>query len=188
MAAQAPLPSLPSASNLHQHLQQQQHPQQHLHPLDRPASSSLLVGTASSGAGPISRSVTSSPSTTSLQLGPRPLSATPSSLQYQSVVAQLAQSHRASQQVGQQVIMPTELSQANTLTHTLTLTQTNIPNNNPLSQDTNLSFARLCSIHHLLQNSHKHTIVHLKHLYLSRFAQSLYSISVLFLPFENTLS
>ncbi|XP_039433662.1 rho GTPase-activating protein 100F isoform X3 [Culex pipiens pallens] len=100
LAAQAPLPSLPSASNLHQHLQQQQ--QQHLHPLDRPASSSLLVGTASSGAGPISRSVTSSPSTTSLQLGPRPLSATPSSLQYQSVVAQLAQSHRASQQVGQQ--------------------------------------------------------------------------------------
>ncbi|XP_038122830.1 rho GTPase-activating protein 100F isoform X2 [Culex quinquefasciatus] len=101
LAAQAPLPSLPSASNLHQHLQQQQQ-QQHLHPLDRPASSSLLVGTASSGAGPISRSVTSSPSTTSLQLGPRPLSATPSSLQYQSVVAQLAQSHRASQQVGQQ--------------------------------------------------------------------------------------
>ncbi|XP_053693666.1 rho GTPase-activating protein 100F [Sabethes cyaneus] len=91
----APLPSLPSASNLlHQHHQQQQH-QSHLGP---PVSTSLVAGTV----GPISRSATSSPSTASFQLGPRPLSATPSNLQYQSVVAQLAQSHRVLQQVGQQ--------------------------------------------------------------------------------------
>ncbi|XP_055524987.1 rho GTPase-activating protein 100F isoform X2 [Wyeomyia smithii] len=89
----APLPSLPSASNLLHHQQQQQ--QQHLGP---PVSSSLVAGTV----GPISRSATSSPSTASFQLGPRPLSATPSNLQYQSVVAQLAQSHRVLQQVGQQ--------------------------------------------------------------------------------------
>ncbi|EAT36687.1 AAEL011253-PA [Aedes aegypti] len=65
------------------------------------ASSSLSAasGTAAAAAAEhISRSVASSPSTTSLQHGPRPLSATPSSLQYQSVVAQLAQSHRASPQ------------------------------------------------------------------------------------------
>ncbi|XP_058456297.1 rho GTPase-activating protein 100F isoform X2 [Malaya genurostris] len=101
----APLPSLPSASSLHKlhHLQQQQQ-QQQLQPspaqsrLAPSASSSLMVGSA----GAISRSATSSPSATSFQLGPHPLSATPSNLQYQSVVAQLAQSHRVSQQVGQQ--------------------------------------------------------------------------------------
>ncbi|XP_058812130.1 rho GTPase-activating protein 100F isoform X2 [Topomyia yanbarensis] len=93
----APLPSLPSASSFHQlHHHHQQQQQSHLAPS---ASSSLLVGTA---AGAMSRSATSSPSTASFQLGPHPLLATPSNLQYQSVVAQLAQSHRASPQVGQQ--------------------------------------------------------------------------------------
>ncbi|XP_055618612.1 rho GTPase-activating protein 100F isoform X2 [Toxorhynchites rutilus septentrionalis] len=93
--SQTPLQSLPSASSLHQ--QQQLLQQQQQHQAAQQASSSLSVGT-----GAISRSVASSPSTTSSQLGPHPLSATPSNLQYQSVVAQLAQSHRVSQQVGQQ--------------------------------------------------------------------------------------
>uniref|UniRef100_A0A182QEV5 Rho GTPase-activating protein 100F n=1 Tax=Anopheles farauti TaxID=69004 RepID=A0A182QEV5_9DIPT len=48
------------------------------------------------------RSAASNPSTTSSTLGPHLLSATPSTLQYQSVVAQLAQSHRALQQAGPQ--------------------------------------------------------------------------------------
>ncbi|XP_058058007.1 rho GTPase-activating protein 100F [Anopheles bellator] len=88
-------------------------------------SSSLLLA-AGSSAGPISsstsnstqqqqqqqqpsalastqpRSAASNPSTTSSALGPHLLSATPSTLQYQSVVAQLAQSHRALQQAGPQ--------------------------------------------------------------------------------------
>ncbi|XP_065079235.1 rho GTPase-activating protein 100F isoform X2 [Ochlerotatus camptorhynchus] len=76
----------------------------HHQPSAAVASSSLLAasGTAAAAAESISRSVASSPSTTSLQLGPHPLSATPSSLPYQSVVAQLAQSHRASPHVGPQ--------------------------------------------------------------------------------------
>ncbi|XP_035891036.1 rho GTPase-activating protein 100F isoform X2 [Anopheles stephensi] len=48
------------------------------------------------------RSAANNPSTTSSTLGQHLLSATPSTLQYQSVVAQLAQSHRALQQAGQQ--------------------------------------------------------------------------------------
>ncbi|XP_053671707.1 rho GTPase-activating protein 100F [Anopheles nili] len=48
------------------------------------------------------RSAASNPSATSSALGPHLLSATPSTLQYQSVVAQLAQSHRALQQAGPQ--------------------------------------------------------------------------------------
>ncbi|XP_053660425.1 rho GTPase-activating protein 100F [Anopheles marshallii] len=48
------------------------------------------------------RTAANNPSTTSSTLGQHLLSATPSTLQYQSVVAQLAQSHRALQQAGQQ--------------------------------------------------------------------------------------
>ncbi|XP_062534273.1 rho GTPase-activating protein 100F [Armigeres subalbatus] len=83
------------------------HRSQHHHPSSAAASaaaasSSLSAASGTAAAEAISRSVASSPSTTSLQLGPHPLSATPSNLPYQSVVAQLAQSHRASPQVGQQ--------------------------------------------------------------------------------------
>uniref|UniRef100_A0A182VQH2 Rho GTPase-activating protein 100F n=1 Tax=Anopheles minimus TaxID=112268 RepID=A0A182VQH2_9DIPT len=55
------------------------------------------------------RTAANNPSTTSSTLGQHLLSATPSTLQYQSVVAQLAQSHRALQQAGQQP-HPSEVS------------------------------------------------------------------------------
>ncbi|XP_062702519.1 rho GTPase-activating protein 100F isoform X2 [Aedes albopictus] len=120
----APHPSLPSSlgaaplslsssslslSSNTSHRSQLQHPSSAAAASAAAASSSLSAasGTAAASASAlaadaISRSVANSPSTTSLQRGPHPLSATPSSLPYQSVVAQLAQSHRASPQAGPQ--------------------------------------------------------------------------------------
>ncbi|XP_050091394.1 rho GTPase-activating protein 100F [Anopheles aquasalis] len=83
-----------ASSILNTQQQQQQQPQHH------PSSALLSIQP---------RTAASNPSATSSTLGQHLLSATPSTLQYQSVVAQLAQSHRALQQAGQQP-HPSEVS------------------------------------------------------------------------------